>query len=120
MKETMMKRNLLRFTMSCAMTLTGLSGSAIAQDLPDGPGKAALVKVCGSCHGVDYIDGLKHTKAEWQAVVDSMIGRGAMATDEEVAAIVGYLTKNFGRGEGQLQRIAARRAAGNAATPATR
>jgi len=70
---------------------------ATAQDLPDSPGREVVAKVCGSCHGVDYVTNLKHTKAEWRAVVDTMIGYGATVTDEEVETIVTYLTKNFGR-----------------------
>jgi mono/diheme cytochrome c family protein len=69
---------------------------ARAQDLPDGQGKDVVLRVCGSCHGVDYMTNLKHSKAEWQTVVDQMIGYGATATDQEVETIVNYLTKYFG------------------------
>jgi mono/diheme cytochrome c family protein len=86
------------------------AGTASAQDLPDGPGKAVVAKVCGACHGVDYVTNLKHTKAEWKSVVDTMIGYGATATDQEIDTIVDYLAKNFGRSEGQIERAAAKSA----------
>jgi mono/diheme cytochrome c family protein len=89
------------------LTLAG-SQLASAQDLPEGEGKAVVQKVCGACHGVDYVSNLKHTKAEWKSVVDTMVGYGANPTDQEVEIIVNYLTKNFGRGESQIQRAAAR------------
>ena len=68
-----------------------------AQDLPDGPGKDTLVMVCTVCHGTDIIVAQKHTKAEWKDVVDQMIANGAQAKDEEFAAIIDYLAKNFGK-----------------------
>jgi competence protein ComEA len=73
------------------------SAPVYAQDLPDGPGKDVVVKACTSCHDVDNIISNKHTKEEWKAVVDTMIGYGAEITDEQSAIIVDYLTKYFGK-----------------------
>ncbi len=71
--------------------------SRTAQDpLPDGPGKASLVVVCGSCHDVDTAVGMRHTSAEWKEVVDSMINRGAIGSDDEFKAVLGYLSTRFG------------------------
>ena len=70
-----------------------------AQDLPDGPGKDTFAKVCSQCHGLDIIVTLKHTKAEWKTVVDTMASYGASAKDEEFDAIIDYLAKNFGKGD---------------------
>ena len=67
-----------------------------AQDLPDGPGKELVTKVCTVCHEVTRITSKKRTKAEWNDTVDKMAMRGAMATDEEFEMIVAYLAKNFG------------------------
>jgi mono/diheme cytochrome c family protein len=78
-----------------------LSVIASAQDLPAGPGKDLFEKVCSQCHGLDIITNLKHTKAEWKAVVDTMAGYGASAKDEELDAIVDYLAKNFGKDAAQ-------------------
>jgi competence protein ComEA len=69
-----------------------------AQDLPDGPGKDITVKACTSCHDAEHFTGQKHTKEEWKSVVDTMIGYGAEINDEQSAAIVAYLTKNYGKG----------------------
>ena len=70
---------------------------ARAQDLPDGPGKEVLSRVCTQCHGVDQIIELKQTKAEWSALVDMMVQYGAVAKDEEFDLIIDYLAKNFGK-----------------------
>jgi len=70
---------------------------ARAQDLPDGPGKEVFNRVCTQCHGLDQIVELKQTKAEWSALVDTMVQYGAVAKDEEFDVIIDYLAKNFGK-----------------------
>jgi len=65
--------------------------------LPDGPGKDVVVKACTSCHDADNFTGKKHTKDEWKAVVDTMIGYGAEITDEQAEIITTYLAKNYGK-----------------------
>ena len=70
---------------------------ARAQDLPDGPGKEVFNRVCTQCHGLDQIIELKQTKAEWSALVDTMVQYGAVAKDEEFDVIIDYLAKNFGK-----------------------
>jgi mono/diheme cytochrome c family protein len=82
---------------SVALVLSLIAWPGLAQDLPAGPGKDLFEKVCSQCHGLDIITNLKHTKAEWKAVVDVMAGYGASAKDEELDAIVVYLAKNFGK-----------------------
>jgi competence protein ComEA len=68
---------------------------ASAQGLPDGPGKAELQKVCGLCHQAERAAAVRLTKEGWEGVIGDMIARGARGTDEEFAAILDYLTKNF-------------------------
>jgi competence protein ComEA len=68
-----------------------------AQDsLPDGPGKQTVERVCSACHDLDTATGARHTRAEWRALVNAMVDRGAKATDEEFGAIVEYLAINVG------------------------
>ena len=74
-----------------------LAAPAPAQDLPDGPGKDLVMKVCTVCHELSRITSKKRTKPEWNDTVDKMAMRGAMATDEEFEMIVTYLAKNFGK-----------------------
>ena len=74
-----------------------LAAAVPAQDLPEGPGKELVMKVCTVCHELTRITSKKKTKAEWDDTVDKMARNGAMATDEEFATIVAYLAKNFGK-----------------------
>jgi competence protein ComEA len=69
--------------------------AAAAQDLPDGPGKADVVKVCDSCHGVSTLTGEARTASQWNDVVNDMVSRGATGSDEELRRVVDYLAKTF-------------------------
>lgn len=65
--------------------------------LPEGDGKALVVKICTDCHGAEQIVTKKRTKAEWDDVISDMVQKGAEAKDAEFDAIVAYLVKNFGK-----------------------
>lgn len=60
--------------------------------LPDGPGKATMVRICSSCHGPEIVLGKKLTRDGWSQIVMNMVQRGAQGTDDEFADIVDYLT----------------------------
>jgi cytochrome c oxidase cbb3-type subunit III len=70
-----------------------------AGQLPDGMGKDVTQKVCGStCHGSDIVGATGRTRDQWTGVVNSMVARGAKATDTELGQIIQYLSANFGPG----------------------
>jgi len=62
---------------------------------PDGPGKAALLKVCGDCHGPESAVAEFKTRDEWSKTLDEMAANGAQGSDEEWNQILDYLDKNF-------------------------
>jgi competence protein ComEA len=70
---------------------------AEAQDLPAGKGKDVVEEVCGACHGADLVASRRATKQGWSYIVDDMVSRGATATNDQIAQINDYLTKNFGQ-----------------------
>jgi competence protein ComEA len=72
-----------------------LAMPSAAQQLPDGPGKAELQKVCGLCHQAERSAAVRLTREGWEGVINDMIARGAKGTDQEFAAILDYLSKNF-------------------------
>ncbi len=75
----------------------GVAGSPSATQLPNGPGKEITQKVCGAtCHGADIITATGRTRDQWTGVVNSMIARGAKATDAETVQIAEYLSSHFG------------------------
>jgi competence protein ComEA len=86
----------MRFPATVCFTILAAAPGSFAQDkLPEGPGKAAVLKVCRGCHGPDLVATKQHTREEWEHTVVDMINAGATGTDDEFSDIVEYLTKNF-------------------------
>jgi mono/diheme cytochrome c family protein len=73
-----------------------LAASANASTLPPGKGKAIVQRTCISCHALKVVTAKRASKAQWSALVDQMISRGADLNDDEVEIIVDYLARNFG------------------------
>jgi competence protein ComEA len=74
-----------------------LLGSAAANaDLPPGPGRDELMKVCGNCHSAEQAASLRQSRTGWEETVSKMINMGAQGTDDEYESLIQYLTKNFG------------------------
>jgi competence protein ComEA len=71
--------------------------ASLAQDLPDGPGKAEVLKVCRDCHDLATVTMENRTADSWKKTIKTMVDRGAEGTDEEYDVIIAYLTRNFGR-----------------------
>jgi competence protein ComEA len=67
------------------------------QPLPAGPEKEKMVKLCVGCHEVDLVVARRHTRIEWEGVMEDMIARGTKGTEEELTALVEYLSKNLGK-----------------------
>jgi glucose dehydrogenase len=66
--------------------------------LPVGGAKTLLQRTCGTgCHAIEVVTSQRMKEADWNAMVQSMVARGAKASDEEVKVIVDYLTKTLGR-----------------------
>jgi len=71
---------------------------AIAQEFPDGPGKATTLQLCSNCHGPDVIEQHRQSRDEWVATIQKMVTSGLEGTPEQLTEILDYLTKNFGPG----------------------
>ena len=81
-----------------AFSLLILAAQAYGQvKFPDGPGKDAVLEICGQCHAVDVLIGVGKSKQGWSATVDDMVAKGASGSDEELQQIVDYLARNFGK-----------------------
>lgn len=71
------------------------AGDTASAQLPDGPGKDTVVKVCGTCHEPNRAASLRLTREGWEQTVADMRWRGAKGTDDEFAAVIEYLVANF-------------------------
>ncbi len=91
----------MRFHNAGMMLGLSIGIAAAGQDqkpnLPDGPGKEAVERVCSHCHDLDTVIGSRRTRTGWQQMVEDMAARGADGSEEDLAAIVSYLTASFGK-----------------------
>ncbi len=70
---------------------------ALLQDLPDAPAKKQIEKMCGKCHGLNFVTSKRRTRSEWLKTIDDMAGKGLEASDEDLGAALEYFTKFFGK-----------------------
>ena len=56
-----------------------------------------FVKVCVKCHPVEKIIEGRRYKTQWDQVLEQMVARGAIATDQELDVIFDFLVANYGR-----------------------
>ena len=69
---------------------------AAAEDkpkLPDGPGKAAAEKLCGTCHGVGIFINRRESREGWNGIIEDMLHRGMKGEDEELGDVSDYLSQ---------------------------
>jgi competence protein ComEA len=76
------------------LVLTVLAGAVYA-DLPEGPGKAATVRICGSCHSPERAASLHQSRSAWEDTIVKMMKLGAQGSDEELEAVLRYLSTYF-------------------------
>ena len=88
-----MTRCLSSFVLTAVVAL--FAGSAWAQ-LPEGPGKAELERLCKNCHEPEQATSERMNRDDWTKTLEKMIEAGATGTDEEFNLILEYLVKNFG------------------------
>ena len=83
------------------MALLGAAAVVAASQvqLPEGAGKKIVEAACASCHMLDVVVDKKLSREAWQAVVQTMMDRGASLTRDEAVDIVADLARNFGKKE---------------------
>jgi quinoprotein glucose dehydrogenase len=66
------------------------------EDLPPGPGRDDVAKVCTGCHALGTATAQARSPDGWTATVDEMRARGAQMDDRAARRIAGYLAAHFG------------------------
>jgi competence protein ComEA len=64
--------------------------------LPDGPGRAEMDKLCKTCHELARSVSKQQDRDGWMATMAKMTAFGMKGSEDEHKAIVDYLTTNFG------------------------
>ncbi len=77
----------------------GLARVSATQELPDGPGKKLLSRLCEGCHDLMFTVSTRETKEGWTRIVNDMRGKGADGTDQDFDEVIAYLAANFGKPE---------------------
>jgi competence protein ComEA len=68
-----------------------------ASELPEGPGKALVVRTCSKCHGLDQFIPARHNRMEWDTLIDKMTEEGLELSDQDYETVIGYLSKYLSR-----------------------
>jgi len=69
-----------------------------AQDvipLPEGEGKDITKRVCSKCHSTNTFAQQRHTRKQWSSIIDNMVSKGMVASDDDLDGILDYLAANF-------------------------
>jgi competence protein ComEA len=92
-----MTRALLVAAAIAIITARHASAQSNEQLLPAAPEKEKMVKLCVGCHEIDLVVARRHTREEWDGVVEDMIARGSKGTEEELSLVSEYLSKYLGK-----------------------
>jgi hypothetical protein len=75
------------------------------QELPEGPGKEAVERLCAGCHDLMFTVSTRETEAEWTRIVNDMRSRGMDGTEEEFLQVISYLTRHMGKAEREAHAV---------------
>lgn len=98
-----MRAGIISGSMFLVAGVTLAAATAIPASIPgtaeNGSGPEPVVElfesVCSGCHSPDVVMDRRLDRAGWEVVVRTMIGRGAMASESEVTAIIDYLATTY-------------------------
>jgi competence ComEA-like helix-hairpin-helix protein len=82
--------------LAVASGLTLVCTAQEQSDLPVGPGRQQVQKICSGCHAFTVITHNQASRERWGEIVDNMVSRGAEATDSEIEQVINYLVAHFG------------------------
>ena len=81
--------------MKAVLLATALGTALVAQQLPNGPGKAETEKLCKGCHELSRSISPRQDRAGWQRTLNKMAAFGMKSTENEYAAVLDYLAKHY-------------------------
>ncbi len=82
-------------TMKCLCVAALLPFAALAQQLPDGAGRAEVERLCRQCHEMARSIAPRQDRAGWNETLTRMTAFGMRASQKDHAAVLDYLTKNY-------------------------
>jgi len=86
----------IKVVINCVWMFVMPAAVGLAQvQLPEAPGKAETVRVCGTCHEPERAASVRLTREGWQESIAKMVALGAKGSDEELAKLLEYLAEHF-------------------------
>lgn len=82
-----------------ALLLAVSAMPSAAQQLPEGPGKAEMEKICKGCHEMARSVSPRLDRDGWNEKMTKMVAFGMKSTEQEYQAVLDYLVRNFPAGE---------------------
>ena len=79
-------------TLPVFLVLVAMSLSA---QLVEGPGRAETEKLCKNCHEVERSISRRQDRDGWRITLNRMVAFGMKGTDQEFAAVLDYLVKQY-------------------------
>jgi competence protein ComEA len=80
---------------TAALLIASSHGASAQGQLPEGPGKDAVVRMCGTCHPVERAASVRLTREGWQDTIGKMMTLGAKGSDDDVKAVLEYLSTHY-------------------------
>jgi len=79
----------------CSSIFLAVTLTSAAQQLPDGPGKAEMEKMCRQCHELSRSISLRQDRDGWSQTMSKMAAFGMKSTDKEYALVLSYLAVHY-------------------------
>jgi hypothetical protein len=86
-----------RVSVDVVSRLSDMPRAAVPQ-VPTATPPDAYRTSCALCHGEDIVRQQRLTRAQWNAEIEKMIGWGAKVNADDRAALLDYLSSNYGPG----------------------
>jgi virginiamycin B lyase len=77
-----------------ALSILALPGLSQTK-LPPGKGDELVRSACSTCHSLNIVSNSGHTRDGWETVLKMMANVGAPVPEDQSAALLDYLAKNF-------------------------
>jgi competence protein ComEA len=77
------------------VVFTVLFAANIWAQLPEGPGREETERLCKGCHELARSVSRRQDRDGWQTTLTKMVALGTKASDQELALILDYLTRNY-------------------------
>jgi hypothetical protein len=70
----------------------------VQANLPEGEGKAILIRACTTCHDLEGLKLFKgyYTEENWRELIVDMVRVGAKVKEQEITVLAKYLAAHFG------------------------